>query len=118
MGSATGSKQEITAKVHQRQLEINITDTDACETQIRRGPGVGDVIIWLQGARLVWSTTAPHPAGAARSRRRCLQVGLGGASSVVRAAASRGAGRALASRRLAASTRHRRLRARRPAGTA
>lgn len=54
MGSATGSEQEITADVNQRALEINISETDACETALRRGPGVGDVIVWLQGVRLVW----------------------------------------------------------------
>ena len=54
MGKISGSKQNASATVHDKALEIKVVTGRGCDTSLRAGPGLGDVIFFLERARVVW----------------------------------------------------------------
>jgi hypothetical protein len=54
LGGAEETKQKVTHSVRQNALEIRLVRTTGCETAGRKGPGASDVIVYLEGVRMVW----------------------------------------------------------------
>ena len=54
MGRADRTQETVHGDGHENALELQLVESNTCETAAHAGPGQGDLIVFLQRARLIW----------------------------------------------------------------